>query len=172
MPEPLVVVVVAPGAATVTPALTVRVDPDGASPLSSSSCGPGAVVVGTVKEPEILPVASAVSVPSVMGSDRRTPVTVEAGFQPVEETVMAPPGATVGETVVPDGSVVLVDVVLPPDVVVLVELDVVLEARVVDVVDPDGAAVVEVVPVPSVVVVELPDPGAVVVVVALPKRRS
>jgi hypothetical protein len=122
---PDVVDVVAPPAAveevllalevTVMPAETVRAVPVVLRPVSTIWWAPAAVPAGIVTLPLILPVASAVSVPSETGSEWSAAVTGALAFQPVEVIVIEPPGAAdVALRVVPAGRVVVDELVDDP----------------------------------------------------------
>ena len=149
--------------------LTVRAAPEAPVPVSSIACEPAVTPRGTENAPVTMPALLAVSVPSVIGSERKTTVTCPC--HPDEVTVNVSPGAAeAGDTVPPigavklvveevlelvAGTVLVVDVLVGPAVVVGAAVVVVVGACVVVV----GAAVVVVVGAAVVVV------GARVVVV-------
>jgi hypothetical protein len=175
---------------------TVRGAPSAPVPDSTRLWSPAGASAGTVKVPDAAPLASGVSVPRTIGSEWMLAETgghveldvedvedeeldvdvlpVGHGIQPVELTLMVPPGATDdGDTETPLGAVVVVVcsvlvvcplvVVGPPGLVVDVVLDADGNELDVDVEDVEWV-VVDVVEEPAGEVVEVEFDGDVEVV--------
>jgi hypothetical protein len=160
-----------PVAVTVKAMLTVRLAPVLLVPVISIVCGPTLAVAGTTNEPVTTPELSAVSVPSVTGSEWKTTVTTPR--HPPEVSVKRVPTVPVtGDTVpamvvvvvVPATAVVVVVAPVAAVVVVVPPVVVVVGAAVVVVV---GGAVVLVVVVAGIVVLVVVVAGIVVLVVVV-----